>query len=204
MALKPPGLLALVLILAVGVAGCAVSRPTTTASAAGGPSPTLAPLVFYEEGSLVFLGVNVNLATFSLDDELIPVEIAIANKGLQKLTVTPEGITLRSLEGRAWPAATPKESSGSSLRSSFDRKRMPVAFEDLVRHRFSEYRFVPASSGFRRGNRSMSRTAEMSRLTWTLYQVWFPNPGGELKGKEFEVWLDARELGDPVFVTIRF
>ena len=77
MALKPPGLLALVLILAVGVAGCAVSRPTTTASAAGGPSPTLAPLVFYEEGSLVFLGVNVNLATFSLDDELIPVEIAI-------------------------------------------------------------------------------------------------------------------------------
>jgi hypothetical protein len=173
-------------------------------SSAPRPSPTLAPSVFFEEGKLVFLGVNTHLARFQLDAELIPLEIVVANKRLEQLRLSPEYITLRALDGQRWPVATREESAGSSLRSSFDRKTMPVPFIDLVKLRLSNYRYVPSTTALRGGNIDISRTAELRRNTWTISQVWFPNPGGELKGKLFEVWLDSPELPDPVFATIRF
>jgi hypothetical protein len=192
--------------LLVILASCAYRRSTTPVTTGSEPAPsqTLAPSVYFEEGDLVFLGVNVHLAQFRLDADLIPVEVAVANKRLKTLTVSPERITLRSLDGTTWPVATPEESAGKSLRSSFDRKLMPVAFEKIVDLRFSTYRYVPSTFGLRGGNRTMTRTAEMGRRTWTLAQLWFPNPGGDLKGKLFEVWLEAPELPDPVFVTVRF
>jgi len=170
------------------------------------PSPTMTRGVHFEEGNLVFFAVNVELARFRLEEDLLPLEIAVANKGLTKLTVSPEGITLRAIGegGQAWPVAQPEESASQNLRSSFDRKLMPVSFEEVVRLRFPIYTYVPSTFGLRGGNKSMSRTAEMARRTWTMAQVWFPNPGGELKGKLFEVWLEAPELDDPVFTTIKF
>lgn len=168
------------------------------------PSPTLAPNVFFEEGKLVFLGVNAALARFNLEDPILPLEIAVANKGLQRLTVGPEMITLRDRMGGAWPAASPSESVGKGLRSSFDRNLMPVPFPDIVRLRFSSFTPVPATFASRAGNETMSRTVEMAKNTRLLTQIWFPNPGGDLRGKVFDVQLDSPELPDPVFVTIRF
>ena len=187
-------------------AGCAVSRSTAPGTSPSQPVPseTLAPSIFYEEGKLVFLGVNVHIARFSLDADPLPVEIAIANKGIEQLSVSPEHITLRSLDGKAWPVASAEESAGSSLRSSFDRKLMPVPFVDIVKLRFPNYKYMPSTFGLRGGNLSMTRAVDMRRNTWTLAQIWFPNPGGELKGKLYEVWLDSPELPEPVFTTVRF
>jgi len=187
-------------------AGCAVSRSTAPGTSPSQPVPseTLAPSIFYEEGKLVFLGVNVHIARFSLDADPLPVEIAIANKGIELLSVSPEHITLRSRDGDAWPMASEEESAGSSLRSEFDRNLMPVPFADAVKLRFPNYRHMPSTFGLRGGNRSMTRAVEMRRHTWTLTQIWFPNPGGELKGKLYEVWLDSPELPEPVFTTVRF
>lgn len=201
--------LAVAVLLAVTVvAGCATGRGAEIAGTPRGPepSPTLGPSIHYEEGKLVFFAVNAHMARFSLEKELIPLEIAIANKGLKTLTVYPERITLRApgAGGKAWPMASPQESVARSLRSSFDRKLSPVSFVDLVRRRFPAFTYVPSTFGFRGGNWTMTRSAEMARNTWTLSQVFFPNPGGELKGKVFEVWLEAEELPDPVFTTIRF
>jgi len=169
------------------------------------PSPSLARGIYYEEGSLVFFAVNVELARFQLDKELLPLEIAVANKGLEKLTVGPEGITLHEVGGgKAWPMASPEESVSSSLRSSFDRQLQPVSLLEVVKQRFRAFTYVPTTLAERGGNISMTRTAEMARNTWTMSQVWFPNPGGDLKGKLFEVWLEAPELDQPVFTTIRF
>jgi hypothetical protein len=186
--------------------GCVMSRSTAPATSPSAPvaSPTLAPSIFYEEGDLVFLGVNVHITRFSLDADLLPVEIAIANKGIEQLSVSPEHITLRSPDGDAWPMASEEESAGSSLRSEFDRRLMPVPFADAVKLRFPNYRSVPSTFGLRGGNRSMTRTVEMRKNSWTLTQIWFPNPGGELKGKLYEVWLDSPELPEPVFTTVRF
>lgn len=186
--------------------GCVMSRSTAPATTPSTPvpSPTLAPSIFYEEGDLVFLGVNVHIARFSLDADLLPVEIAVANKGIEQLRVSPEHITLRSPDGKSWPMASPEESAGSSLRSEFDRKLMPVPFRDIVELRFPNYTHIPSTFGLRGGNRTMTRTVEMRRNTWTLAQIWFPNPGGELKGKLFEIWLDSPELPEPVFTTVRF
>jgi hypothetical protein len=194
------------LLLFPGLVGCASSRsaPPQDVSPVQAPSPTLAPSIFYEEGNLVFLGVNAHLARFHLDKELIPFEIAIANRGLHTLTVTPERITLRTAAGQRFPVAQPEESTGSSLRSSFDRKLMPVPFDEILELRFSTYQFVPLTTGLRGGNQTISRTVKMARNSWTMAQVWFPHPGEEMKGKVYEIWLEAPELTDPVFTTIRF
>jgi hypothetical protein len=135
---------------------------------------------------------------------LIPLEIAIANRGLHTLTVTPESITLRTAAGQRFPVARPEESAGSSLRSSFDRKLMPVPFIEILELRFSTYQFVPLTTGLRDGNLSITRTVKMAKNSWTMAQVWFPHPGDEMKGRIYEVWLEAPELPDPVFTTIRF
>lgn len=194
------------LLMLAGLAGCGSSRPVAQQDLQPmrEPSSTLAPSIFYEEGDLVFLGVNAHLARFHLDKELIPFEIAIANRGLHTLTVSPESITLRTARGRRFPVAQPEESVGSSLRSSFDRQLMPVPFIDILELRFSTYQFVPLTTGLRAGNQTISRTVKMARNSWTMAQVWFPHPGEEMKGKLYEVWLEAPELTDPVFTTIRF
>jgi len=191
------------LLLAAGCVMSPATGPVETSSESR-PSPTLAPAVFFEEGKLIFLAVNTHIARFQLDAELIPLEIAVANKRLEQLRLSPEHITLRSLDGQRWPVASREESTGSSLRSSFDRKTMPVPFIDLVKQRLSNYRYVPSTSALRGGNIDISRTAELRRNTWTISQIWFPNPGGELKDQLFEVWVDSPELPDPVFTTIRF
>jgi hypothetical protein len=61
------------------------------------PSSTLARGVHFEEGNLAFFAVNVELARFRLEEDLLPLEIAVANKDLAKLTISPEGITLRAV-----------------------------------------------------------------------------------------------------------
>jgi len=194
-----------VLLLVAGTIAC-VQSPNTSPSGVDKPkaSPTLAPSIHYEEGKLAFLGVNVHLAKFSLDKDLVPLEIAVVNKGLATLTIGPESFTLRSLDGQAWPMAPPQESAGSSLRSDFDRKTQPVSFTDVLSLRFSIYKYIPSTFSSRGGNPSMTRTAPLARTTYTAFQAWFPNPGGELKGQLFEVWLEAPELPEPIFTTIQF
>jgi hypothetical protein len=186
--------------------GCVATRSTTARNTppTRDASPTLAPCIYYEDGALVFFAVNAHLARFSLQDDLIPLEIAIANRGLKTLTVISENITLRTDSGQSFPVAQPEESAGSSLRSSFDRNLMPVSFVEILELRFSAYRFVPLTSGLRGGNQSMSRNAKMARHSWTLAQIWFPSPGENLKGRSYEIWFDAPELPEPVFTTIRF
>jgi len=194
----------LVTFSVMAVTGCIKSQINTTPRDPGvTPSNTLSPTIYYEEGSLVFLAVDLNLSKYQLEADLIPVEIGIFNKGLQNLTVGPELITLRSRNNESWPVASAKESSGNSLRSSFDRNRQPVTLIELIDQRFGNSRFK-SSTGVRQGNATMNRTVSLLQREWTSAQIWFPNPGGELKGAIFEVWLNSPDLPDPVFTTIRF
>ena len=70
--------------------------------------------------------------------------------------------------------------------------------------RFSKYNFIPSTYGGRGGNPVLTRNVELERATYTFFQAWFPNPGGKLKGRLFEVRLESPELPEPVSTTIRF
>ncbi len=193
-----------VVVLTVAAGCIAGSRGTGSSKSRSQASPTLAPYIHFEEGDLAFFAVNTQLARLSLEEDLLPLEVAIANKSLELLTVAPELITLRDAAGNLWPVASAKESAGKSLQSRFARNLQPVPFPDVVRLRFSTYQALPATYGFRPGDYTMARTVEMRKRTWIYAQIWFPNPGGDLKGKEFEVWLNSPELPDPIFTTIHF
>ena len=197
-------LISIVAVLAV-TAGCiAGARGTGSYPNRSQASPTLAPGIHFEEGDLAFFAVNAYLARLSLKEDLLPLEIAVANKALDRLTVAPELIILRDENGKRWPVAAAQESAGRSLQSKFARNLQPVPFLDTIRLRFSAYQPLPATYGFRPGDYVMTRTVEMRKKTWIYAQIWFPNPGGELKGKQFEVWLNSPELPDPIFTTIQF
>ncbi len=197
-------LLSVVAVVAV-TAGCIGSgRGAGSSQGRSQASPTLAPGIYFEEGDLAFFAVNAYLARLSLKEDLLPLEIAVANKTLDRLTVAPELIILRDENGKRWPVASVEESAGRSLQSKFARNLQPVPFLDTVRLRFGVYQELPATYGFRPGDYVMTRTVEMRKKTWIYAQIWFPNPGGELKGKQFEVWLNSPELPDPIFTTIQF
>jgi hypothetical protein len=184
------------------LAGCALQH-TPTAGRAGQPSATLAPSVYYEEGNLVFFAVNTGLERFDVDDELVALEIAIANKSKGRLTVTNEGVTLQG-EGKSWPAASARESAGHKLRADFERRLQVVPFADAVRQRFPSYSVVSPNTGATPGDRTLARAVELPQQAVMIAQIWFPHPGGKLAGRTFEVWLDAPELPQPVFTTVRF
>jgi hypothetical protein len=193
---------AVILVVAGGCIGG--SRGTGSYPGRSQTSPTLAPYIHFEEGDLVFFAVNTHLARLSLNEDLIPLEIAIANKSLDMLTVAPELILLRDSEGNRWPVASASESAGKSLQSRFNRNLQPVPFLDTVRLQLSAYQPLPATFGLRPGDYTMTRTVELRKKTWIYAQIWFPNPGGELKGSQFEIWLNSPELPEPVFTTIQF
>jgi hypothetical protein len=172
-----------------------VSGPETSA--------TLAPAIFYEDGRSVFFGVNTGSARLGARGVLVPVEIAVANKDLPKLTVNLEGFTLRSGDER-WPAAPVEESAGHRLRADFERRTQPVSFREVLRTRFPIYRELQPNAARTPSDRSLARQVELGQHTWVHAQVWFPHPGGDLKGRTFEVWFAAPELEDPIFTTVRF
>lgn len=197
------GCWALVSTAVVITAACASRTEVRQSTNATQASPTLAPSIFYEEGRIVFLGVNTGLSRFNTDDELVAVEIGIANKDLATLTVDLEGITLHE-EGKRWPAVSLRERAGHRLRADFERRMQPVSFEEVLQLRYPGFRRLAPNVGGGSGDRSLARTVGMARHTWLLTQVWFPHPGGDLSGRVFEVWLSAPELPDPVFTTVRF
>ncbi|MBD3869546.1 MAG: hypothetical protein IFK94_15610 [Acidobacteria bacterium] len=189
----------------VATAGCiGGARSTGWSPGRSQVSPTLAPYIHFEEGDLAFFAVNTHLARLSLKEDLIPLEIAIANKSMDLLTVAPELIILRDMEGNRWPVASAAESAGKSLQSRFSRNLQPVPFLDTVQLHFSAYQALPATFGLRPGDYTMTRTVEMRKKTWIYAQIWFPNPGGALKGRQFEIWLNSPELPEPIFTTIQF
>jgi hypothetical protein len=198
-----PNAAAIVLSTVLAVAGTACAARTGERISIPATSRTLAPSIYYEDGRSLFLGVNTGLARFGAQQDLVPVEIAVANKDLPKLTVNLEGITLQA-DGQRWPAAAVEERAGSTLRADFERRTQPVSFRAALRTRFPIYREIQPNAGGTPRDRSLAREVELGQHTWVLAQVWFPHPGGELKGRTFEVWLQAPELEDPVFATVRF
>jgi hypothetical protein len=190
-------------VVAVIVAAAACAARSGSSIGEPETSRTLAPSIYYEDGRSVFLGVNIGLARFATPEKLLPVEIAVANKDLSKLTLDLEGVTLQA-DGRRWPAASLEERSGSTLRADFERRTQPVSFRHVLETRFPIYREIQPNAGGTTRDRSLARRVELGKHTWVLAQVWFPHPGGDLRGRTFEVWLAAPELEDPIFATVRF
>src|ERR1043165_9096545 len=58
---------------------------------------------YIEEGNLVALVVSTRTARYRLDRSYIPLEVAVVNKGMEKLSLTPESFILGGPDGKRYP-----------------------------------------------------------------------------------------------------
>lgn len=183
------------LVFATALVGCATQsapreRPAT--------DPKLSLTTYIEEGNIAALVVGTRPTRYRLDRKYIPIEIAVVNKGLASLTITPESFTLVGADGTQYPVAGRNELSSGYGSTDVDR-RLADAFR-YVNNRFSSYSRQPSNltPGFDRG---VPRDhIVLPRFGYLLDFIYFPRPADPLVDQSLELQLRAPELEQPVFV----
>lgn len=189
--------LLLLAALAAGI-GCATHTKPGPASPEA-LSPKLNPLVYFEDGQVVFVGVDGRAAQYVKEGSLFPVGIGLANRSMGSLTFSRESFVLEDAEGRKYPLASFEEFQAYD-RSRTDANLLDV-FAETMRARFgnfsvTEFDFFPS-----KGSRAPARDRiELGRTTWTIGYLYFPIPPGGIHGEKFSLLVKPKEVPDAFFV----
>ncbi|GAB4222303.1 MAG: hypothetical protein Kow0062_19070 [Acidobacteriota bacterium] len=203
-----PWVFGVVLLVALAAAGgCRGWKGTLPRE--GDLHPRLTPFTYLERGRLLALAADVRATIEREDDPFVPLAVGIANRGLDRLTLTRESFTLVDEQGRRYPLATideVREKMGNLVPIDL---RISADFVSVFGSPWDLWQRVPATffpvlsvgsvPGF--GPRTIRRDrVELPRRSWMADLLYFPHPEGELAGRRFELWVDAEELDEPVFV----
>lgn len=194
------------LLLGVAFVACASRQPMRGQNVTG-LDRKLSRFAYIEEGELVTLIVGTRAAYFREESEFIPLEIAIANTGVRALTLTRESFTLIDENGARYPAATPRELIDGYEMLDFDRESM-AELESILTTKFAAFqrypaKFSPTRTYDRDGEFSSNLvrdTVSLPKFGYIIDYVYFPKPQTGVRDHKFELFLDAPELEDAVFV----
>ncbi|GAB4367694.1 MAG: hypothetical protein Kow0062_00240 [Acidobacteriota bacterium] len=196
--ISPLSRAAVTVALALGLAagGCA-SLPTRDADARWA-HPKLSLNSYIEHGDLVTLVVGTRPAYVRRDKAYMGVEFAVANNGLDQLTVSREGFSLLDDQGRQFPAVGPEELREAGYSVDLDRRLGEVL--PVLLDRFQSYSFVPSNltPGF--VDPVERSPVELQRFSWTYGFLYFPYPTEQTGVQRYELQFDAPELEDPIVV----
>jgi len=193
-------LLSILILLA---ASCATRQPMTGQVAAD-VDRKLSTFAYIEEGKLATFIVDTRATRYRGKDAYIPLEIAIANRGVKQLTLTRESFTLADDKGNRYPCASPKE-----LLDNYDFLDLDRDLEELggiVFNRFGALtrypsNFSPTHFAVREGqSRTVIDRVQLPKFGYVLDMIYFPMPATGLKGHAFELAMTAPELTDAIFV----
>jgi hypothetical protein len=181
---------------------CATRQPMT-----GQPAPDvdrkLSTFAYIEDGKLATFVVDTRATRYREKENYIPVEIAIANRGLKQLTLTRESFTLTDEKGGRYPCASPKELLQNYDYLDLDRNLAEV--NEIVFNRFGAMTQYPSKfSPTRRPEPGVpgvvTDTVQLPRFGYLIDMIYFPAPATGLKGHKFELSISTPELTDPIFV----
>ncbi len=190
---------ACLLVLVVALGGCATRQPITGQEISG-PDRKLSTFAYIEEGSLVTLIVGTKAARYREEADYIPLEIALANRGLRVLSLSREAFELRDADGNRYPLAGPEELIEGYAELDFDRAYAELG--QITYAKFAAKQRYPANfSPTRTGGRIVRDRVNLPKHGYIIDYLYFPRPPGGIIGHEFELFLDSPELEDPVFVT---
>jgi hypothetical protein len=184
-------------------AACATRQPMTGQTAPD-VDPKLSTFAYIEEGKLVTFIVDTRATRYRGKDKYIPVEIAIANRGVKVLTLTRESFTLADENGNRYPCASPKE-----LLDNYDYLDLDRDLEELPEIVFNRFgamtrypsNFSPTHFAARQGqSRVVIDRIQIPQYGYILDMIYFPMPTTGLRGHRFELTMTAPELTDPIFV----
>jgi hypothetical protein len=194
----------LALLLALLACACHRDRPKTPPRVMGGLDEKLSAFAWHEDGSLVNFVVDTRAAGYAEESGYMPLEIAVANRGLDVMTVTRESFTLVDETGQKYPAVGPRELLEGYERLDLDRGRL-AELEGIVDARFATFtrypsRFSPsrASVGF-----GVRESVSLPKFGYLVDFIYFPRPATGMKDRRFELQLATPELpadNTPIFV----
>ncbi len=184
-------------------ASCATRQPMTGQVAAD-VDRKLSTFAFIEEGKLATFIVDARATQYREKENYVPVEIALANRGVKQLSLTRESFTLTDEVGNRYPCASPKELLANYEYLDFDRNLEEL--NEIVFNRFGAMTAYPSKfSPTRRPSRAGESTlvtdnVQLPRFGYILDMLYFPKPATGLVGHKFELAMTAPELPDPIFV----
>ncbi len=191
------------LVLGIAVASCA-GTPMAGRRVAG-LDRKLSAFAFIEEGDLVTFIVDTRAARLREEGGYVPLEIAIANRGLRQLTLTRESFTLVDAEGNRYPCAAPRELLDGYEFLDLDRRIAEL--EDIVSNRFVNFTRYNSQFSPTRGvpdnpvaSTIVKDQVVLPKFGYLLDMIYFPRPKTGVLNQHFELFVTAPELPDPVFV----
>ncbi len=192
------------LVLAAAALSCGAERPLASI-----PAPDvdrkLSTFAFIEEGKLVTFIVDARSTRERENAAYIPFEICVANRGVKNLTLTRESFTLVDQEGNRYPCVGPRDLLESYEYLDFDRRLSELP--GIVDTRFAAYTrypsmFSPVRDVVTRPFQStlVRDSVSLPQFGYLIDYVYFPKPKTGVMGRRFEMFLEAPELSDAVFV----
>lgn len=189
---------ALIAILGAGV-GCAGLAPMR-ADDPRGLDRKLSTFAWIEDGDLMTLIVDTRATRYREDSAYIPLEVSIANNGLKQVSLNRESFTLLDEEGNRYPLATPSELLNGYDFLDFDRTHL-AELRGIIFNRYAAYAYYPSKFSPTRTLRGIVRdTLPLPKFGYTIDVLYFPRPTTGVVGHQFELFVDAPELDDPIFV----
>jgi hypothetical protein len=192
------------LAVVVLVAASCVTRQPMTGQVAPDVDRKLSTFAFIEDGKLATLIVDTRATRYREKEAYVPVEIAIANRGLRQLSLTRESFTLADENGNRYPCASPKELLANYDFLDLDRNLSELS--GIVLNRFGAMTAYPSKfSPTRRAplpgeNAVITDSLQLPKFGYFLDMLYFPMPATGLKGHRFELAMTAPELTDAIFV----
>lgn len=193
-------------LLTVGIllaASCATRQPMTGQVAAD-VDRKLSTFAYIEEGKLATFIVGTRPTRYRDNAPYVPIEIAIANRGVRQLSLTRESFTLADENGNRYPCASPKELLANYDFLDLDRNLTELS--EIVFNRFGAMtgypsKFSPTREWSRIGESTVvTDDVQLPKFGYLLDMLYFPMPSTGLLGHKFELTMTAPELTDPIFV----
>lgn len=194
------------LVALIGASACRFGPRELRGVEAPDVDRKLSTFAYIEEGELVTFIVDVKATRDRGDERYLPLEVAVANRGLKSLPITRESFVLVDEEGNRFPLASPRELLESYPMLDLDRRYSEIASIAFARfHTFTRYdsQFSPTRSMGVGGSNLVVDRVTLPRSGYIIDWLYFPMPPGGIEGKRFDLFLSSPALEDPVFVKFR-
>lgn len=190
---------ALLLITAIG---CPARTPIRGVETTG-LDRKLTTFSFIEEGDLVTFIVNTRATRYRAADPYLPLEVAIANRGLRTITLTRESFVLVDEAGNRYHLAEPRDLIDQYEFLDLDRRLSELP--GIVDQRFGAFtqyhsNFSPTRLASPLRSSVVKDRVTLPRFGFIIDFLYFPRPTSGVMDQRFELHMEAPELPDPVFV----
>jgi len=192
------------LLLPLGTLSCVTHRENRGREVAG-LDRKLSTFAFIEDGDLVSFTVGTRSTRNREEGAYFPLEICVANRGLKQVSLTRESFTLVDQEGNRYPCAGPKELTEGYPFLDMDRSLAELS--DIVLTKFATFtrypsKFSPTRQFSTRGVGSglVHDSVNLPKFGYMIDFIYFPRPKTGVLNQRFELFMQAPELPDPVFV----